>query len=456
VSPNEITATVPAFAEAGRYEIVVTTPLGTSHQPLLSPRIDIFDVNPVVTGISPNHGPATGQTEVTITGSCFDYPDLDSSTFVKAFFGDREAGKDNNQCQSATQCVVGNPPVPNVGQADVTVEVSGARSAATPQALFTYTGLVINGLNPNHGPKTGGTSVAVEGEGFPPSKENNEDVTFTFLFGSASANGDCIFGIISAPSGCETVTPQVATAGPVQVTGMAFGATNPTTPGSIFTFDEFPALTKFTPPAPFVDEPAMVSLNGRAPAGGAAVSITSSDSTVARSEQPTVTIPAGSSAAKVPLIMPPSPVVKQATLTATYEGSSASTTISVPAAPPLAMIAPDELGVNKTTSVQVWLNIPAPAGGATVALSSSDTAKIAVPASLSFTIPAGDYTGTFPITNLYSGRPKRVTLSATYKGASASSDIWVPLTLPVCRPKQCPPGSFWNPDECACLRQRPE
>jgi hypothetical protein len=121
------------------------------------------------------------------------------------------------------------------------------------------------------------------------------------------------------------------------------------------------------------------------------------------------------------------------------------------------MRAPDVLGVNKTSSVQVWLNTLAPAGGAEVALSSSDTAAIAVPASQSVTIPAGDFTATFPITNLYQGSPKRVTLSATYKEASTSRDIWVPLTAPVCLPRKCPAGSFWNPaPECACLPHRPE
>jgi hypothetical protein len=451
VSPNQITATVPATPSVGLYEIVVTTPIGTSSQPVLSTRTDLFSVTPTVTGISPSDGPVAGHTAVTITGTCFDFPGLNQNR-VKVFFGGSEAGKGFDQCASASKCVVYSPPATWTAVVNVVVSVDGAASAVNDNANFTYTGPYIASLQPNHGPKTGGTSVEISGGGFPPYTWTGNNLPVSF--GAADVSGLCLGSTVAATSSCSVVTPPVANAGPVQVIAAAFGATSAPSAASVFTFDEFPALTQFRGPDSTFDG-AVVSLNGNAPPGGAAVSISSSDATVVRSQQPIVTVAAGKQGAEVPLIQSPSAVAKQVTLTATYQGSSASAVVSVPASPALAVRAPTHMGVNQAAAVEVVLNAPAPAGGANIALSSSDPAAIAVPASNSVTIPAGDYTAKFQITNLYGGARKWVKLSATYSGASASSSIWVPYTVPVCHVKKCPKGSYWIDEKCACVHGLP-
>jgi hypothetical protein len=449
VAANKITATVPANIRPDLYEIVVTTPLGSSVQPVLSARTDLFSVGPIVTGISPNQGSVAGQTAVTITGSCFDFPGL-SQNFVKVFFGGAEAAKGFDQCASASQCVAFSPPAAGVAQVDVVVNVWGAQSAATPVDRFSYTGPFIASLQPNHGPKTGGTSVEISGGGFPPHNVPGNNMIVDF--GAVEVGALCLGSTVEATTSCSTFTPQVANAGPVQVAAVAFGTTSPPSPASVFTFEEFPALTQFL--GQDLAGPPAIFLNGNAPAGGAAVLIMSSDSNVVRSQQPVVRIPAGAQSISVPLVQFPSPVAKQVTLTATYQGSSASAVFNVPASPPLAIYAPAGLGANQADIVRVSINMPAPGGGAQVALSSSDPAAIAVPASNSVTILGGDFSATFPITNLYDGPRKSVTLSASYSGASASAFISVPFSEPVCRPRKCPKGSSWDDQECACVSDR--
>jgi hypothetical protein len=444
IAPSKITATVPANIRADLYEIVVTTPLGSSFQPALSARTDLFSVGPIVTGISPNQGPVAGQTEVTISGSCFDFPGLNPN-FVKVFFGGVEAAKGFDQCASASQCVVFSPPAAGVAQVDVVVNVWGAQSAATPADRFSYTGPFIASLDPNHGPKTGGTSVEISGGGFPPHNVPGNNMIVDF--GAVEVGALCLGSTVEATTSCSTFTPQVANAGPVQVRAAAFGTTSPPTPASVFTFDEFPAISQFRYP----EFPA-IFLNGNAPPEGAAVSIVSSDSNVVRSQ--VVNIAPGAQSAAVELVQFPSPVAKQVTLTATYKGSSARIVVNVPASPPLAIFTPMGLAFNQAGSVEVAINTPAPAEGAQVALSSSDPAAIAVPASNSVTIQPGDFSTTFPVINLYDGMRKSVTLTATHAGASATGFVTVPFSEPVCRPRKCPKGSSWDDQECACVSDK--
>lgn len=208
-------------------------------------------------------------------------------------------------------------------------------------------------------------------------------------------------------------------------------------------------------PAAFFGIKSAIILNGNAPPGGAAVAIASSNPSVARSQPPTVTIPAGSPSAIVPLAIFPTPQAKQVTLTASYQGSSVSAILDVSPSPPLMIVLPTNLDLNESGTVQVSLNTPAPGGGATVVLSSSDPAAIALPPSNSVTIASGNYDTSFSITNHYSGLPKSVKISGAYNGAFASDSVLVPSSTR-CKVKKCPRGSWWDPAACTCMHGTPQ
>jgi hypothetical protein len=226
----------------------------------------------------------------------------------------------------------------------------------------------------------------------------------------------------------------------------------------VFTYEPHAALATIGyDPSRVGDPPGWLELNGFAPAGDALVSLTSSDP--AAFARATVTVPAGSRTGNFTLTFLPIPRTENVTLTARYEGSAASTSIGVRAWPPLSLdLGASELGRGDSTTAKVTLNTPAPATGASVALKSSDPSAVPVPPSV--TVPADAFTGTFTATGNYSGSPKTVTITATYNGASASASLTVPArTLPPtpeCKPKSCPSGTFWNPDDCQCERGRPQ
>src|SRR5262249_49082448 len=159
--------------------------------------------------------------------------------------------------------------------------------------------------------------------------------------------------------------------------------------------------------------------------------------------------------ASVPVQLLPTPTAETVTITASYEGVALSTTIDVAAWPPLSLDLGDSdyLDVGASAVASVSLNAAAPAGRAVVALVASEASAIPVPPTL--TIPPGQKTATFTITNYYSGLPEHVTISAAYGGLSASSGLWVPEE-PTCRPRQCPKGFYFDPDSCACVRGLPQ
>ena len=71
----------------------------------------------------------------------------------------------------------------------------------------------------------------------------------------------------------------------------------------------------------------------------------------------------------------------------------------------------------------VQLTTPAPAGGVTIALASSNTKAARVPASI--TIPAGQAQGSFTINPLQVSSPAPLTLTATLAGHGATAPLTV-------------------------------
>jgi streptogramin lyase len=125
-SSTSITAVSPAEA-AGTVDVTVTTPGGTS----VISKVDRFKFLPVVTGVSPNAGPAAGGTSVTVSGAGFAL----GTTATKFKFGKTKATSLN--CTSSTECTV-VAPAHAAGTVDVRATVNKVTSAKTPADQFTY------------------------------------------------------------------------------------------------------------------------------------------------------------------------------------------------------------------------------------------------------------------------------------------------------------------------------
>jgi hypothetical protein len=185
-------------------------------------------------------------------------------------------------------------------------------------------------MQPSDGSVTGGSEITIYGTNFDraPGSAN----TTRFYFNGVQAPW------VFCPSQydwCSVQTPPGAAPGPVSVSVSALGKTSTIESGGngTFTYDRLPKLlsaqgnagTTFT-----------LALDGPAPPGGAAVSVVGSDPSVV--PQQTVTIPGGETAAQVTLQTSPASQSETVSLVFSYDGTSASSTMSVtppPACVPL-------------------------------------------------------------------------------------------------------------------------
>jgi Putative Ig domain len=178
---------------------------------------------------------------------------------------------------------------------------------------------------------------------------------------------------------------------------------------------------------------ATVTLTAPAPAGGAVVSLTSSN-IGAVTVPATLTVPAGATSAATSSVAT-SAVASTTTsvISATYNGITRTATMTVNApAPPVPTATLDTISVSPasveggaTASATVTLTAPAPSGGAVVAFSSSNTAAVTVPATM--TVPAGvnsrvvpTFVSTSPVTSTTTS-----VISATYNGVTRTATMTV-------------------------------
>ena len=148
VSDTQITATSPAGT--GAVDVTVTTPAGTS----ASSSADQFSYVPVVTAISPALGPATGGTQVTITGAGF-------TAATAVMFGSTKAA--SFTVVSDTQITATSPAGKAV--ADVTVTTAIGTSATVAADQFSYMPGITT-VSPSFGTPAGATAVTITGAGF--------------------------------------------------------------------------------------------------------------------------------------------------------------------------------------------------------------------------------------------------------------------------------------------------
>jgi C1A family cysteine protease len=169
-----------------------------------------------------------------------------------------------------------------------------------------------------------------------------------------------------------------------------------------------------------------ITLNGAAPAGGAAVN-SSSSNTSAFPVSSTYTVPAGQTSAsftsQAGTVTSPANVL----VTASYNGSSLQAPVTVdPAAQP----AMSGLAASPTTvlgggvvNFAITLNGPAPAGGATVSLTSNNTSALPVPSS--FNVPVGQTVSSFWVQAGTVTSSTSVAVTATYNGTIGQAMVTV-------------------------------
>jgi hypothetical protein len=164
-----------------------------------------------------------------------------------------------------------------------------------------------------------------------------------------------------------------------------------------------------------------VVLNAAAPAGGAAVALTSSNS-MGATVPANVTVAAGQTTATFQINTTPVTVSTSVTISGAYNGSaSAILTVGVTGtttavALSFVSLSPSSVIGGTPSTGTVALNTAAPAGGVTVTLTSSNTTVATVPASVA--VAAGQTTAMFQINTTVVTVSTPVTISGDYNGSA--------------------------------------
>jgi len=166
-----------------------------------------------------------------------------------------------------------------------------------------------------------------------------------------------------------------------------------------------------------------VTLNGPAPAGGAEVTLSSSNTALAQPPA-TVTVAAGATTATFTMTTVPTGSNSLVTITAAFEGVSrtAALTVTAPVLTSVGLVPNWVLGGSPSTGT-ITLSGPAPTGGAAITLSSSNTVAAQLPASV--TVEAGATTATFAAATAPVSAETAVTITAVFNGASQTAILTV-------------------------------
>jgi hypothetical protein len=171
---------------------------------------------------------------------------------------------------------------------------------------------------------------------------------------------------------------------------------------------------------------------------GAVMSLSSSNPSVA-SVPPTVTVPPNGFAGTFTVTTVAVSAPTTAVITATYNGDTRSATLTItPANAGVTLtgltMSPSSVAGGNGTSGIVSLSGGAPAGGAVVALSSSNPGVASVPSSV--TVGAGATQWGFTITTATVSTTTSVTISATYNGLTRTAVLTVTAAAPPPPPPQ--------------------
>ena len=171
-----------------------------------------------------------------------------------------------------------------------------------------------------------------------------------------------------------------------------------------------------------------VTLANPAPAGGAVVTLTSSNTSAATAPT-SVTVPAGNTSATFGIATHPVSSSTSVTITASYSTGTKTATLTVtPAALTSVSVSPASVSGGTPSTGTVSMNGPAPVAGATVTLSSSNSSAASVPGSVA--MPSGSSSATFTVTTLDVASSTAVTITAVYNGTTKTTTLTVTPAAP--------------------------
>ncbi|MBW8906735.1 MAG: hypothetical protein JF611_13910 [Betaproteobacteria bacterium] len=267
----------------------------------------------------------------------------------------------------------------------------------------------------------------------PPRVMGGRAASGTVVFNAPAPEGGAVVALSSSDSTAAGVPASVTI--PAGATSASFAiATNPTNyylwVTISGTFDDLtksaqvivvhPLLLSLNPNGLIGGKPATgsVTLGLAAPPGGAVVSLSSSNSAVA-SVPASVTVPAGAMTATFTVSTSAVSTNAMVSIGAAYDGASPYVYLQVvPSTLSSLTLSPKTVAAGTASTATVVLTAPAPAGGAAIALSSSDTSLATVPTSV--TVPAAATSASFTVSTSSVIPPtdstKSVSILGSYNG----------------------------------------
>ena len=227
------------FISSTATQIVVTSPAGVAGSTvnvMVVTASGISDTNandtftyvavPTVASVAPQAGPATGNTQVTITGTGLLYA-------TAVYFGTVQGTIVASTTPSDNTLTVLSP-AGAAGTVDVTVVTAGGTSVTSTADQFTYVATpTVAGINPTAGPVGGNTTVTIYG---------------TNLTGATAVYFGTIPATISSISANQIVAiTQPGVAGTVDVTVVTTGGTSAISAADQYTYAPVPVVTGVSP-----------------------------------------------------------------------------------------------------------------------------------------------------------------------------------------------------------------
>lgn len=245
---------------------------------------------------------------------------------------------------------------------------------------------------------------------------------------------------VTIPAGSLTQAFSVTSVQSAVQTTVTVTATFPTTPPttSVVTLTVLASPTvsalSLSPTSVTGGSPATatVTLTGPAPAGGASVTLSSSNPGAA-TVPAALTIAAGASSGTFSVTTLVQSFTTSASISASYHGTTQTALLTVTRAPTVlsVTVSPSILEGGGAANAVVTITDPAPAGGTVVAITSSNATLAPVPASV--VVAAGQVSASFTIATTTASAPTAVTISATFPATVTQTAILtvVPSPTPV-------------------------
>ena len=366
---------------------------------------------PAVFAVNPNTVQCGSSTSIKITGeSFFDVRSVSLNGGLVTL---------NHTVDSISQITATIPSSIKGGTYELTVETSAGSSAGVvqqPKPVLVSVPPTITAISPTSGPAAGGTSVTVNGTCL-------DGNAYSFRFGANSAPGY----YCSSSTQCSVTSP----GGTVGVVDVITSVGMPAAQSASTSADQFsytaPIVTFISPSTGPITGGTSVSLSGSGfPVPGMQVSFVGAGGISANAQAKcvvhflcNVVTPAVAHTGQVDII-----ATVPGGSSVTSPGDVFSYTTQYPA---LTQILCCGFYPNGNTVVQ--LNGNAPAGGAVIALSSSDPQVVTVPGSV--VADGGRSSASFALTQLPTPNAETVTITASYQGSSVSTALNVASSPPL-------------------------